>query len=259
MIPVEAETPPDSVFLATHTSIPIFQRDVVTNVKGTRRTDENALLTAVLEQPADQPILPILGRSGTGKSHLVRWLRAQLPETDTRRVIFVPKHRMSLRGILDLILDRAGNERAAELRQKVAMAVEAISDLQEAKLRLRNELAVLVETRGTRNDVPAEEQELREWLASGDGLPALLNDPVFRDRIFDDRGPISRLAREKLIGKGNEDKEEAFGFSPDDLTMTVDDTSRASEARRQLHQRSRATTGHARSRQRCSTSNSTPQ
>lgn len=235
VIPVEAETPPDAVFLATHTSIPVFQRDAVTNVRGTKKTDENALLAAVLEQPPDQPILPILGRSGTGKSHLVRWLRARLPETDTRRVIFVPKHRMSLRGILDLILDRAerdhaGSERATELRQKVAMAVEAISDLQEAKLRLRNELAVLVETRGTRTDVPAEEQELREWLASSEGLPALLSDPVFRERIFDDRGPLSRLAREKLTGKGSEDKEEAFGFSADDLTMTVDDTSRASAA-----------------------------
>lgn len=230
VLPVEAETPPDAVFLATHTSIPVFQRDAVTSVRGTKRTDENALLAAVLEQPADQPILPILGRSGTGKSHLVRWLRARLPETETRRVIFVPKHRMSLRGILDLILDRAGSERAAELRQKVAMAVEAISDLQEAKLRLRNELAVLVETRGTRTDVPAEEQELREWLSSSEGLPALLSDPVFRERIFDARGPLSRLAREKLTGKGSEDKEEAFGFSADDLTMTVDDTSRASAA-----------------------------
>lgn len=230
VIPVEAETPPDAVFLATHTSIPVYQRDVVTNVKGTKKTDEDALLAAVLEQPADQPILPILGRSGTGKSHLVRWLRARLPETDSRRVIFVPKHRMSLRGILDLILDRAGGERAAELRQKVAMAVEALSDVQEAKLRLRNELAVLVETRGTRTDVSAEEQELRGWLASSEGLPALLSDPVFRDRIFEDQGPISRLAREKLTGKGAEDKEEAFGFTEEDLTMTVDDTNRASAA-----------------------------
>lgn len=230
MIPVEAETPPDAVFLATHTSIPVFQRDAVTNVKGAEKTEEDSLLRAVLEQPADQPILPILGRSGTGKSHLVRWLRVRLPETDTRRVIFVPKHRMSLRGILDLILDRAESERAAELRQRVAAAVEAIADLQEAKLRLRNELAVLVETRGVRTDVPAEERELREWLASSDGLPALLGDPVFRERIFDDRGPLSRLAQEKLTGKGTEDKEEAFGFSADDLTMTVDDTSRASAA-----------------------------
>lgn len=230
VIPTEAETPSDAVFLATHSSIPIFRRDMVTNARHITKTDEHALLAAVLEQPADQPILPILGGSGTGKSHLVRWLRAKLPESDSRRVIFVPKHRMSLRGILDLILERATSDRAEELRQKVSKAVEGITGDHEAKLRLRSELAVLIETRGVRTDVSAEEQELRTYLASGEGLPALLGDPVFRDRLFDEQSPISRLVREKLAGRGSEDKEEAFGFTADDLAMSVDDVSRASSA-----------------------------
>jgi hypothetical protein len=202
----------------------------VTNAKRITKTDEHALLASVLEQPADQPILPILGGSGTGKSHFVRWLRAKLPETDSRRVIFVPKHRMSLRGILDLILERATSDRADELRQKVNKAVESITGDHEAKLRLRSELAVLIETRGARTDVSAEERELRAYLASSEGLPALLSDPVFRDRLFDDQSPISRLVHEKLAGKGSEDKEEAFGFTADDLAMSVDDLSRASAA-----------------------------
>lgn len=230
IILTEADAPSDAVFLATHSSLPIFQRDHVTDAKRMRRTDEHGLLAAVLAQPADQPILPILGRSGTGKSHLVRWLSAKLPASPSRRVIFVPKHRMSLRGILDLILERATSDRAHELRQKVAKAVEGIANDHEAKLRLRSELAVLVETRGTRTDVPADEQDLREWLASSEGLPALLSDPVFRDRLFDKQSPISRLVREKLTGKGTEDKEEAFGFAAHDLAMSVDDLSRASAA-----------------------------
>lgn len=230
VIPTEAETPSDAVFLATHSSIPVFQRAVVTDNKRMTETDEHALLAAVLEQPADQPIVPILGGSGTGKSHLVRWLRAKLPEAESRRVIFVPKHRMSLRGILDLILERATSDRADELRQKVAKAVEGIADEHEAKLRLRSELAVLIETRGSRTDVSAEEQELRAYLASSEGLPALLSDPVFRDRLLEERSPISRLVREKLAGKGTEDKDEAFGFTANDLAMSVDDVSRASTA-----------------------------
>ena len=62
VIPVEAETPPDSVFLATHTSIPIFQRDVVTNVKGARKTDRERTADGRARAAPDQPILPILGR-----------------------------------------------------------------------------------------------------------------------------------------------------------------------------------------------------
>ena len=232
VIPTEAETPSDAVFLATHTSIPVFQRDVVVNAARTRTTDEHALLSAVEDQPADQPILPILGGSGSGKSHLVRWLRATLPDKDSRRVIFVPKHRMSLRAVLELILERVSTDRADELRQKVAMAVEGLADEHEAKLRLRGELAVLVETRGTRSDVATEERENRAYLASSEGLPALLSDPVFRGRLFDEQSPLTRLVRENLDGKGAEDKEEAFGFAADDLAMSVDDVSRASDAAR---------------------------
>lgn len=230
IIPTEAEIPSDGVFLATHTSIPVFQRDVVVNANRTTRADEEALLQAVTEQPADLPILPILGGSGTGKSHLVRWLRAKLPPKEGRRVIFVPKHRMSLRGILDLILQHATGDRADELRHKVATAAEGFANEQVARLRLRSELALLIEMQSSHSDISSEEQDLRVYLSSREGLPALLGDDIFRDALLNERGPISRLVREKLKGKGAEDKEEAFGFSADDLNLSVDDVSRAGAA-----------------------------
>ncbi|MFI6817228.1 protein DpdH [Nonomuraea sp. NPDC050328] len=227
IIPVEAESTSDGVFLATHTSIPIIRRDQVDSAVGGTVVDEQSLLRAVQELPEDQPIIPILGKSGTGKSHLVRWLRVNLKTTDKTRLIFVPKHRMSLRGILELILQHATSKRAEELRARVATAVDAASDETEARLRLRNALAVLVETRGARKDGTPEENELREYLASPTGLPALLGDPVFRNRLLADDGLIARLVREKLSGKGTEDKEDAFGFSATDLNLSVDDVSKA--------------------------------
>ncbi|WP_406468321.1 protein DpdH [Streptomyces hirsutus] len=227
IIPVEAESTSNGVFLATHTSIPIVLRDQVDSAIGGTVVDEHGLRHAVEELPADQPIIPILGKSGTGKSHLIRWLRINLKPNDSTRLIFVPKHRMSLRGILELILEHATSERAAELRAKVAAATDAAADETTAQLRLRNELAVLVETRGADKDGTPEESELRAFLASAEGLPALLGDPVFRRRLLADNGPIARLVREKLSGKGTEDKEDAFGFSAADLDLSVDDVSKA--------------------------------
>lgn len=234
VIPVEAESTSDGVFLATHSTIPITQRDQVDNARGGTVVDEHALLRAVQEQPADQPIIPILGKSGTGKSHLVRWLRAHLKTQDSTRLIFVPKHRMSLRGILELILEHASGEQADELRSKVATAVDAAADEKTAQLRLRNALAVNIETRGNRTDGSPEEIELRAYLASPSGLPALFGDDVFRSRLLAQNGPIARLVREKLSGKGDEDKEDAFGFTADDLNLSVDDVKRAGHAAREV-------------------------
>ena len=230
IIPVEAETPSDGVFLATHSTIPITQRDLVNSAVGGKIVDEHALLRAVQDQPADLPIIPILGKSGSGKSHLVRWLRIHLDTADSTRIIFVPKYRMSLRGILELILEHADGPRADELRTKVAKAGDAAKDEKTAQLRLRAELAVLVETRGAKKDGTPDEVELRAYLASPGGLPALFGDDVFRGRLLSENGPIARLVREKLTGKGTEDKEDAFGFSAEDLNLSIDDVGKAGEA-----------------------------
>jgi hypothetical protein len=234
IIPVEAEATSNGVFLATHSTIPITQRDQVDNARGGKVVDERALLRAAQEQPADLPIIAILGKSGTGKSHLVRWLRANLQTKESTRLIFVPKHRMSLRGILELILEHATGDKVEELRAKVSTAVDAAADEKTAQLKLRNALAVNIETRGARVDGSAEEVENREYLASSQGLPALFGDDVFRGRLLDENGPIARLVREKLTGKGKEDKEDAFGFTAEDLNLSVDAVGRAGAAAREV-------------------------
>lgn len=234
IIPIEAEETSNGVFLATHSTIPIAQRDRVDSAHGGVVVDERALLRAVHEQPADQPIIAILGKSGTGKSHLVRWLRLHLDKKETTRLIFVPKARMSLRNILELILEHATGDRADELRAKVSTAVDAAADEKTAQLRLRNALAVNIETRGSRSEGSAEEIEGRAYLASPGGLPALFGDDVFRKRLLDEKGPIARLVREKLTGKGADDKEDAFGFTSHDLNLSVDDVNRAGQAAREV-------------------------
>lgn len=234
IIPVEAESTSDGVFMATHSTIPILQRDQVQRLTGGKAVTEQALLQAVREQPADQPIIPILGKSGAGKSHLVRWLRINLEQNSSTRMIFVPKHKMSLRSILKLILEHAEGARVEELRDKVDAAVDAASDETVARLRLASELAILLQTRGaTKGDSP-ERDELRAYLAAPDGLPALFGDVVFKRRLLSDGGPIARLVKEKLDGKGALDKDEAFGFVGDDLNLSVDDIKSAGGSAQQV-------------------------
>lgn len=228
IIPVEAETPSDGVFWATHSHLPILQREKV-EVHAGPVVDEHTVLEAVRQQPSDYPVLPILGRSGTGKSHLVRWLRMNLELEESTRLVFVPKHRTSLRGIIELVLQHASGEGAAALRARVREAVEGIGDEHEARLRLRTELATLMETRGAPPGMHVgEEAQDRSYLASE--LPALLLDPYFRQTLLGDSSAIARLVREKLQGKAAEDKEDGFGFSPGDVRLSVDDVQHASRA-----------------------------
>ncbi|MFI5509103.1 protein DpdH [Mycobacterium sp. NPDC051804] len=236
VIPVEAETPLDGVFAATHSKLAIVRRSNL-NRPGGDVVQEEDLLAAVENQPADLPIIPILGNSGTGKSHLVRWLRLQLRELSHsrphRRVIFVPKHKMSLRAILDLILDEATGAAADEYRQRVREATEKLDNETDARNRLRAVLSYLIaESPRDPSHLNADDKAEREYLANE--LPSLLDDPVFKRRILADDGALARLSKEKFSGKSAEDKEEPFEFRAEDLRLTVDDTNNASAAARDI-------------------------
>ncbi|MGA5537819.1 protein DpdH [Mycolicibacterium nivoides] len=236
VIPVEAESPLDGVFTATHSKLAIVRRSNL-NYPGGDKVQEDDLLAAVESQPADLPIIPILGNSGTGKSHLVRWLRLQLRNLGhsrpDRRVIFVPKHKMSLRAILDLILDEASGAAADEYRQRVREATEKLDNEADARNRLRAVLSYLIaESPRDPSHLNVEDKGEREYLANE--LPSLLDDPVFKTRILADDGALARLSREKFSGKSAEDKEEPFEFKAQDLRLTVDDTNNASAAARDI-------------------------
>lgn len=235
VIPVEAEGRSDPVFMATHSRLPLLMRSRVDSTEGDL-VSELDLLRTVREQPEDYPVLPILGGAGAGKSHLVRWLRINLdPDLGTRKV-FVPKHRTSLRGVVDRILEHGEGEVFDDLRDRIARAVDALGDDAEARLRLRNELATLVELYGVEagSASDSEELELRRYLADKDSLPALLLDPWFRSSVLADDRPIARVVAEKLHGRGLEDKEDAIGFMPGDLRISMDDMARAGHAAREI-------------------------
>ncbi|NKS24601.1 protein DpdH [Prescottella equi] len=236
IIPVEAESPSDAVFNATHSALPILRRNRVDDDHG-EVVYEDQLLAAVESQPSDYPILPILGHSGTGKSHLVRWLRMRLEKSQAqaskRRVIFVPKHKMSLRAILDLILDHAQSPEVDQFRERVHAATEQLHGEAQARRELRATLANLVEAQADSAVTPGRpDSDERMYLATE--LPNLLLDSHFKNHLLADDGAIARLVREKLSGKGSEDKDEPFAFTDADLYLSVDDAGRAAAAAQEI-------------------------
>jgi hypothetical protein len=235
-LPTEAESPSDGVFLATHSPLPIFALPNALADQGTAITEEE-VLEAILA-PGDLPIVPVLGPSGSGKSHLVRWLRHRLEadRPDDLVVVFVPKLAMSLKGIaLEIIRAGEGPEFDA-LEAEVRGANQELTE-EKAVLGLRSALANLIQTDGAEphHGDDGDIAELRAFLAQN--LPALLNDAATGPTLFRDGAPIHRLALENLHGRSGEDKERAFAFEPEDLDLSLADIAQAGEsARTVLHQ-----------------------
>src|SRR4051794_9115214 len=143
----EAAAPSRAVLLATHQP-PRIRRVRVTDAGryGTEDlVDQEQLLTRIREANDQALIVPIIGAAGSGKSHLVLWLRARLEEESApnRKVIYLPKGETRLDRVIELILDGRTGSPFDEVRQAVASATRSMS-LDEAARRLRDELSVAV-------------------------------------------------------------------------------------------------------------------
>ena len=73
----EAENPSDAVFLAVHQEMRFIRKSFATEQEDPR-SEEQLLKAFLKEDSSGRIIMPILGESGIGKSHLVRWLNVQL-------------------------------------------------------------------------------------------------------------------------------------------------------------------------------------
>lgn len=121
----EAETAAEQVFLAVHQPMRLTRSYF--NVSGVEQAQtEEDVLNALLapDPPSGTLIIPIVGDSGVGKSHMIRWLDARLKiraDHKSRHIVRIPKS-SSLRGVLQLILRELPGEKYEELGRKLNSA-----------------------------------------------------------------------------------------------------------------------------------------
>jgi len=224
-IVVDAVNPSPAVFLATHRPSQMLRRDFSAAAGGVL-IDEEQLLDEFLAPNPGLLFVPIVGESGTGKSHLVRWLHLRLPDGPGRRVVYIPKYGTNLRLVIELILSDMGGDAVDELRRELDRAVDSLDEA-GAPSRLLNELAASIEDRSRepRPEPPRPHDDYRQWLEVE--LPKLLLDNVFRSKLLESGGVVDRLVREALRGKQEEDRSEPFSFAIEDLPLSVADAARA--------------------------------
>lgn len=195
-IRTEAETIDEAILLAVHEPTRIIKRSAA-GATGEDKSEQD-LLDALLRDNTDGSavVVSLTGPSGVGKSHMVRWLQAQLARHQRRDqmvVILIPKT-ASLRQVVSLILAPLKGAEYDELRSGLSTAIASIST-EDARAWLATELGLQLR------------RKANEWIgalqAGGDpslkskayhakSMEELLGDHVFREGMLN-------LALERIV------------------------------------------------------------
>ena len=221
----EAETAEVSVLLAVHQPAPLVQRNAGTGFV-TPSTEKDLLDAFITDNvPGGALLMPITGPSGVGKSHIIRWLDAQLqrsPKGDSFHIIRIPKS-ASLRTVVELILAQlADDPRYAKAREDLTRAVTEVN-VKDAVIIFRGHLENALSAKrgqliGELREHP-ERTNLKAMIGHAGMLPRLFSDAAL-DQHFVEH-VLSRVVARALHGRseGAEGDETLSQFTADDLVL----------------------------------------
>jgi hypothetical protein len=227
----DAEALDVAVFFAVHQPMR-FRQEPVGGDQGTEHHgDEHEMLRWFLRKDLGEGtrILPIVGSSGIGKSHVIRWLDAKLQPGEgekTRHVIRVPKS-SSLKAILGLLLKDLEGPQYDEFRERLGKARDELDPVLAAGLlaqHLKSHLRRLLQNANERLANPGlgegEKNSLRKIKAftRPDMLPALLSDPTLeREHWQGETGALGRIARHATQEAKSGQSQEGVEFTEHDF------------------------------------------
>ena len=225
----------DAVFLAAHTPARVMHlrgpEEVVSADAGEAQV-LGTLLADVGTYPSNT-LIAVTGNSGTGKSHIVRWVYAQLRQSrPDLHVLYVPREVSNLRDLLRTLIK--GLDLPAGVGQEMLARVDvAIGDTTDQEITSRLLGAMAQELRwqfppvASTSEETAEEKELldRRDLLLGiwepgkgrrNGLSDMINNPFIRDHLEREGGTL-RVIAGSIAGKAADRKRSVSRFVPDDL------------------------------------------
>ena len=226
-IRTEAETVDDAVLLAVHEPGPLRVR--AANASADEAATERDLLNELM-RPADDGsavVVAITGDSGVGKSHMVRWLHAQLQRHPARQqlvIVLVPKT-ASLRQVVERILEPLEGEHYAHLKAELSRVVETLKP-DEAKQLLATSLAIELDRlyqqdmATLRSGGRLDDRALRAHADHAKGLSHLLRDPVVNEHWL--YTVLTRIVTQTLHGGSETETGESRRFTPQDLHVPED-------------------------------------
>ncbi|RNB92517.1 hypothetical protein EDM56_02140 [Brevibacillus fluminis] len=215
------------LFLATHHPIKMYKQTAGTKVQNRGVAYDEVEFLQDFITKKEYIFVPILGESGTGKSHLVRWLDAQIPK-EGRKVLLIPRL-TNLKDIILMILKDLEEPEFEDFRQRVRQSTGNVS-FGQAKEMLLNNITLAIGPNGNHSIERLDDLELHLM----ENLPHLFRDPALFQEWLKEGGVIHQLASHIIGGNGgrlNERRE----FSIQDLPLNITFIDKASQDAKSIY------------------------
>jgi hypothetical protein len=236
--PRDAASLTDGRFQAIHHPLRLHVRRIDAR-DGEQWATEADVLTALRGplRPDGYLFIPVVGGSGTGKSHLVRWVKDQTEGEPGWEVRYLPKNRTGLRRAIEIIIRDLHGPRIDEAREALESAPAYTESDEILAQRLLDELALLIGQLDQFQAEPPKEArtaQLRQKVSRE--LPDLLRDPVVRRKLVADGAVVQRLVglalRGRVEGDGLDD--DATHFLASDLPLGFEEIGDATTGAKKL-------------------------
>ena len=208
-------------FMATH--VPFkqiqLQKEYGTAGSAGKNYTEEEIYKKIVLNPKDQhQFVLVIGSSGAGKSHLIRWFDAKLerqkPENEV--VLFVRRSDNTLKGTIRQLLEKT---EVASIQNKdlYDRLVNATSTISEGKLKNAIYHQFIEEIEDDKGDQI-------DYLNNADRkkIVPLLNNELFKARMMSEDGPIERIYAKVAENNDKDTRDVIAEFHPEDFSVNAD-------------------------------------
>ncbi len=217
VIRVDTITSSPADFLATHVAVKNIQLTKSYDGKVLKTlTEQEALNKYVLNPKDEHQLILVVGLSGTGKSHLIRWFSTKLERyhSENEVVLFIRRSDNSLKGTIKqlLALDEVAQIPNKDVYERLMRATTVIDNKKLKDMIYQN---FIVEINNDENDEILTHHKKRR-------LIALLQNDSFRDRLLEDDKAIDRIYQKVAQGKDADNRDIVALFDAADFYVDAE-------------------------------------
>lgn len=217
-------------FLATHVPMKKLyvtehltdQADVPEQDKKHPKTEEEVYEQFMGEREEDQFVL-VIGDSGAGKSHLIRWINSilEIRKPDSEIVLPIRRADNTLKGTIRQLIELPEVKKLPnkELYKKLVSATTTVPE-KELKETLYYQFIIQI----TNDDGKAGDKDGDRRISNVDRkhLITLLQNSLFKARLMDDDGPIDRIYGKFAENKTSDINDKTVGFELEDFEIDAE-------------------------------------